>query len=1042
MARQWRQCKLYKWHGFAHKDDEPKAGDLALFFPACPQLGINLDLSTSTATQPNDTPSWLITRSLVMDGNFKAEHLHPMNPSDEVSLMDGLAFMVRDERYKSHLSIAQDHIQKSDCNNHHAVNQANASWQKLEATGIGGCACACHGCFVPHSMVDFQKGERQMNMDYALSQALNYNTNGISRTITFYDINCQYHKNFKDRIASSMYLSIPIGMDLIPGISLWHVHGHQDSCYVRYASNFIHGTGRIDGEIMEMLWASLNIISPSARGMGTPHRKEVLDYQMNDGNFMKMIRITKFLCRKFKEATRGAAESKFTFKNLNDMAHPNMVILWEAEEALAQVNRLEDPSAMDIYEVWLEKGKSPTRKQQELRLLQAQNHLDHPVTNSPGRRGAATWLATSLTIEESQISLSKDVKRLGKHPTDIQLLRVAQLRDKLQTRITSFLDMAPTYLGFQVVANELDEPVDRVHTSELNEDYSDFDNDCNHNLDLASHHTSLFQPELTVLPLPSNIGPVRCKELGLTHLMQEETTLHEGQANDALHAIRVHLGDKAVIFQNTVQSAKSQASSTRAWAQVRSVEMAVNLNASIYSKCRSQLAKLPDHDLLTKYLPLKREHLKASSAVADPNAHGQRDTTLAWFWSMDVQGDTCGNDWMTEFYRVNWLQMKALCDCWNEEIILIKHEMQWSINFFNHKAKQWLDRQVILYSDGQITAGDISHALFYANSRFLAMGLYVDKSFATAMPGCSTVIPQLLHSVIAVMIHLTLVDRQPDMKKFLMDIKALSLSVDSDEPDEYDIARMPDYFNAWWKDNLASCRVSDMLPKLSVQDVMELVEDHFLELPDHVDTSWLPYMLKSGTGSIQTSFSSLSSPFPQHMATIPQNWALYQTYLADELVYDTFLSKIHRKQHLANVLATAYFTTGMHSDTMNAWTNMIPVEVRNDTFPSEEQPVLTSPSISIDSGGRIIVWDLPGAMTGMIMMDMHYATNTMIDLLKNSITTRKPTEWRTHESNFYPSLDRKITPGCINISPAWFQQGREKHGFPNIDPEDGFSPER
>ncbi|KAG2030893.1 hypothetical protein BDR03DRAFT_1016677 [Suillus americanus] len=32
-------------------------------------------------------------------------------------------------------------------------------------------------------------------------------------------------------------------------------------------------------------------------------------------------------------------------------------------------------------------------------------------------------------------------------------------------------------------------------------------------------------------------------------------------------------------------------------------------------------------------------------------------------------------------------------------------------------------------------------------------------------------------------------------------------------------------------------------------------------------------------------------------------------------------------------------------------------------------------------------------------------------------------------------------PGCINILPAWFQQGREKYGFPNLDLEDGFLPE-
>ncbi|KAG2044166.1 hypothetical protein BDR03DRAFT_1004509 [Suillus americanus] len=60
-----------------------------------------------------------------------------------------------------------------------------------------------------------------------------------------------------------------------------------------------------------------------------------------------------------------------------------MVVLWEAEEALAHVKRAEDPTAMDIYEVQLE--KAPTRKQQELHLLQAQNCPDHLLADPPGR---------------------------------------------------------------------------------------------------------------------------------------------------------------------------------------------------------------------------------------------------------------------------------------------------------------------------------------------------------------------------------------------------------------------------------------------------------------------------------------------------------------------------------------------------------------------------------------------------------------------------------------------------------------------------------
>ena len=45
---------------------------------------------------------------------------------------------------------------------------------------------------------------------------------------------------------------------------------------------------------------------------------------------------------------------------------------------------------------------------------------------------------------------------------------------------------------------------------------------------------------------------------------------------------------------------------------------------------------------------LRREDLKVSAAVADPNAQGHRDDTLAWFWTMDVPWDTEVNDWMLE----------------------------------------------------------------------------------------------------------------------------------------------------------------------------------------------------------------------------------------------------------------------------------------------------------------------------------------------------------------------------------------------------------
>ncbi|KAG1888829.1 hypothetical protein F4604DRAFT_1915889 [Suillus subluteus] len=661
VARQWCQLKLLKWNGFGHELKGIRPGDLALFCPACPQPGINLTLPTEDDSEENNseadlaTPSWLYSRSLVMDGNFKAEHLHAANPIDEVSLMDGHGFMVGDTMYKAHLANAKDTMQRSECNNHRAVNQANVSHHRLKATGIGGCACARHGCFVPHAMVDFQKGERQMNMDYTLCQGLKHNANGIRHALTFYNVNCQYHKHLKDHIADSVFLDIQPELEIIPVIGLWHVHGHQDNCYVRYASNFIQGAARIDGEIMETLWAPLNIISPSARGMGTPHRKECLDYQMNDCNFMKMIQMSKALCRKFRKAS----------------ADESQVRDWEEQEKLAQERRSNDPTAMDIYEVQLRKGAS----QEELHLLE----VNGQCLGTARRRGAATWLAEGLSIEETQVTLQMDIRKLGRHPTENQRLDIGRRRERLQGDIDHWAEMAVTFCGDGIGDGE---PQVMEHELLMLEEDSD---------DETASDFKLFEPEKVVIPMPSNLGPSTCTKMGGTDLIDQELVLRVGQANDALHNIRVHLADKAVIFHKTVRAARSQAKSTRAWAQVHSVDRIVSIQASIYSKCRSQLSKLgADQHLLERYRPLVKEDLKVSTAVTNPNARGQRNNILAWFWSMDVDGDSNGSDWLNEFYRVHWLRAKALRDRWEEELLLVQHEMSWTCNFFLHKAEGWI----------------------------------------------------------------------------------------------------------------------------------------------------------------------------------------------------------------------------------------------------------------------------------------------------------------------------------------------------------------
>ncbi|KAG1837246.1 hypothetical protein C8R48DRAFT_622949 [Suillus tomentosus] len=71
---------------------------------------------------------------------------------------------------------------------------------------------------------------------------------------------------------------------------------------------------------------------------------------------------------------------------------------------------------------------------------------------------------------------------------------------------------------------------------------------------------------------------------------------------------------------------------------------------------------------------------------------GSRNNMLAWFWSLDVEGDSTSNDWMNEFYRVHWLRTLALRDRWAEELLLVGREMTWTVALFIYKSQQWVGR--------------------------------------------------------------------------------------------------------------------------------------------------------------------------------------------------------------------------------------------------------------------------------------------------------------------------------------------------------------
>jgi hypothetical protein len=273
------------------------------------EVSSDIDNRTDTANNNSIEIRAVYTRGAVFDGNFTAAHLKQRNPADDVWLTDGEGMMTRRRAYHAHLDIAMEirevcilcsahpslnlmALQASTCNVHRAAEDKSVTHSGCDATGLGAGACHRHGCYIPTSVVDFQKGERQMNMDYSVCQSLKHmNLNGIMDVMLIYDIMCQYHRNLTRRVDQSPYLEIPDGLHISKAIGLFHIHGHQDECFPRFAPTFIKGAGQVDGEILETLWAVLNDISPSTRTATLAHRTEILDDHMNDSNWKKLVRI-------------------------------------------------------------------------------------------------------------------------------------------------------------------------------------------------------------------------------------------------------------------------------------------------------------------------------------------------------------------------------------------------------------------------------------------------------------------------------------------------------------------------------------------------------------------------------------------------------------------------------------------------------------------------------------------------------------------------------------------------------------------------------
>ena len=374
------------------------------------------------------------------------------------------------------------------------------------------------------------------------------------------------------------------------------------------------------------------------------------------------------------------------------------------------------------------------------------------------------------------------IRRLGQSLTTSQKLDLAKRRERLRARVDSFNRTAMNFLGRNILQTisqnvsllseefdmddtlQIDDPLpmENVERGSPQANFAEGAPAAGQSpADVAlakagraaaAARSAIEAVEHVKIALPSTLEAAELKARQLEPLLWKEYELRKGQANEALQGVRISIANLSFEYGKKLRKIKkSKVKKTRAWAGVQSVGRVLHHHRLIYAHAVAALQRLgdPENVVGMLYKPLEVKDMKANTAVADPNAAGQRNVRLAWFWASDLSGDMDDNSRMAEcewlkmspqwnskcclVHRVNWLRARGRYHRWREEFNITSHEMEWVTRFFMHQMKKWTmwkDLAVtgaknghVCYAEGQIDiwkrlAEDANTRFAEANSQY------------------------------------------------------------------------------------------------------------------------------------------------------------------------------------------------------------------------------------------------------------------------------------------------------------------------------------
>ena len=118
-----------------------------------------------------------------------------------------------------------------------------------------------------------------------------------------------------------------------------------------------------------------------------------------------------------------------------------------------------------------------------------------------------------------------------------------------------------------------------------------------------------------------------------------EMRLRVRQADALLTSLRELIADKSFHYSHVLRLTTCQSMRTRARTKIAALNAEMSLCCRAYTRCRIAMMRLQvPPEIMSRYKPLTRGDIKASTALLKPNEPGSSTLRLSWIWQTQAYG--------------------------------------------------------------------------------------------------------------------------------------------------------------------------------------------------------------------------------------------------------------------------------------------------------------------------------------------------------------------------------------------------------------------